>query len=56
LQLVKPLESEHDISDQFTLSEFLMRAIVSLLPNFTIPLSPIHTFFMSSLLVSERWA
>src|ERR1700735_115572 len=36
----KLLELQHDISDQFTLSESPMRLIVSLWPDFTIPLVP----------------
>jgi hypothetical protein len=36
----KLLELQRDISDQFTLSESPMRAVVSLQPAFTIPLVP----------------
>jgi hypothetical protein len=50
----KPLGSQHDISDQFTLSKFPMRAIVSLRHDFTIPLPLAHSFFMPSLLGSEH--
>jgi hypothetical protein len=52
----KLLELRHDIRDQFTLSEFPMRAIVSLLHDFTIPLSLAHSFLMPSLLASEHRA
>jgi hypothetical protein len=49
----KALESQQEIGDQLTLSEFLMRAIVSLRPNFTVSLSLTHSFFTSLLLLSE---
>jgi hypothetical protein len=51
-----PLESQRDISDQSTLSETPIRAIVSLLHDFTVPLWLIHSFFMPSLLGSKHWA
>jgi hypothetical protein len=37
---------------RFSLSEFPMRAIVSLPPDFTVPLSPAHSFFIACLLAS----
>jgi hypothetical protein len=53
---LKPRSLRSWQSDQFTLSEFRMRAIGSFLHEFTIPLSPLYGFFTPSLLASEHRA